>query len=201
MVFDVNRLWAAVVGALAFVVVLPLAVLVGSSLGVPTVHWSGVSLAGAELVPNWGVPPEQGGSGELDAARRAHLQSVQNAAFDRPHAGLFANYTSFSRDQVVVETTALSHGLFTDLGDRFGGDVTVFYTPFRSASADALAGVGPFVAPSWWERYEPLATWWLLVTGFPWYLGASVLAELGVFLLWRRRTHRSGAGSTMPRPA
>src|SRR5262245_4389961 len=107
-----NRLWAAVVGALGFVVVLPLAVLAGSSLGVPTVHWSGVSLAGAELWPNWGHV-EQGLSGELDAARRAHLQSVQNAVFDRPHAGLFADYTSFSRDQVVVETTALSHGLFT----------------------------------------------------------------------------------------
>jgi hypothetical protein len=184
----VNRLWASVVAALGFVVVLPLAVLAGSSLGVPTVHWSGVSLAGAELWPNWGLV-EQGGPGELDAAQLAHLQSVQDAAIDRPHAGLFATYTSYDRDQVVVETTALSHGLFTDLADRFDGDVTVFYSPIQPVSSlDGVAAVGQRAVPSWWERHEPLATWWLLVTGFPWYLGAAVLVELGGLALWWRPT-------------
>jgi hypothetical protein len=198
MVPDVNRLWAAVIGVLGFVVVLPLAVLVGSSLGVPTVHWSGVSLAGADPLPKLGVA--QGSPSELDAARLAHLQSVQDAAIDLKHPGLFMTYTSYRRDQVVVETTALSHGLFTDLGDRFGGDVTVFYSPLQSmAHLDVYrSGDGSGTGPSWWAQDEPLATWWLLVTGFPWYIGATALVELGVFLRWRRRNN---AGSTTPQSA
>jgi len=192
MVLAVSRLWAAAVGALGFVVVLPVVVLAGSSLGVPTVHWSGVTLSSAELLPfSDGV--EQGSRDRLDAARLAHLDSVQHAAIDRPHAGLVMTYTSFARDKVVVETTALSHGLFADLGDRFGGDVTVVYSPLQPvmSTMDLPRGV-PRAVPSWWQRHEPLATWWLLVTGFPWYLGAATLVELGVVLL--RRHGDSGMG-------
>jgi hypothetical protein len=186
------------VGALGFLVVLPVAVLVGSSIGVPTVHWSGVAMANAKLLPN-ADSVHQGDRGELVGTRQDRLDSVQNSVTYLDHPGLQMVYPSWARDQVIVGTTALSHGLFSDLGDRFGADVAVEYSPFQPLACDDP----PCAGPSWSERHQPLATWFVLVTGFPYYLAAAVLIELVVFGLWdyraaRRRTDRVAPSDPAP---
>jgi hypothetical protein len=179
-----RRIWPPVLGAIGVLVILPFAVLVGAASGVPTTHWSGVSLGGVALLPAMGSIGQSGP--DLDAARMAHLERVMHDAVPLPgHDDVVMTYISFRRGQVVVGTSSLSHGLFGDLSRRYGDDVTVSYEPW--AQPMSLLEAGGARPPSWFSRHEPLATWFTLVTGFPWYLGAAVLLEAAALVLWRRR--------------
>jgi hypothetical protein len=182
----VKRIWPPLLGVLGFLVLLPFAVFVGSQIGVPTVHWSGVEMANPTAFPfPW---PHNVGLGTPDQAGPEYdrLESLTHSALEIDHPGLIGSGMSGARRQVILDTAALSHGLFADLGHQFGDDVVVNFKPF-GGPAHLAGGTTANAGPSWWEFHQPVATWFVLVTGFPWCIAAAVLVELLVFLPPRRR--------------
>jgi hypothetical protein len=126
--------------------------------------------------------------------RRSHsareLATIMNDVLPWAEHGAVMSSVDPRGNRVVLGVVGLSHGLFTDIADRYGDAMTVVVSPFMPL---AYLDERPAHQPSWWDRTKPGATWFTLVTGFPWYLVAGLAATATIWLTPTLRRQRRPA--------
>jgi hypothetical protein len=176
-------------GALTLVclgVLIPVLVLGAAAVGLAPRHWSGIPLGGVKL-PIVSLNPAGHGP------RPSHMNEVTDAVRTDSAA---VRVSGGSDGRSYVGVTRLNSTVFTVLGDRFSGDaVGVIYSPLEPvAYIDSPPSEG---AAWWWQRTDPLGTWFTLVVGFPWAIAAGlVLASLTWALIVLRRRRKAASSAT-----
>lgn len=179
----------ATVGALA--VLIPLSVLATVALGVPARHWSGVHLDDIR----WNGDGDAGGQ-VLGPGAGNYPYGIEDVTKIAVYLDSFADGSGpvaveAMRDDVQgcvrVVVVRLDNAMFERL-HRYGDEVCVVYSPNEGRSIVLFGGHNPPVPPvpsarpvTYWSWSELLATYWVLLTGFPLHIGAMVLL---VALAW-----------------
>jgi len=105
--------------------------------------------------------------------------------------GVLMSSVDSEHGRVVFTTTRLSHGFFVSVASRYGDAAEISYAPTMAAASTLELVIGAPARPVVENRKDPLGSWFTLATGFPWYLGTSLVVGTAVWFAPRLRRGRA----------